>query len=158
MRVIRTKGHIQQDILTETKECRVCGKRKSFTEFWEDCTSADKKGAKCKLCAEVQRKARVKANPSKYSSMSRKYALMSNYGVSIEEYDRLFDIQRGACAICGSTSSNSKKSAHFHVDHCHTTGVVRGLLCHSCNIAIGYMGDSEQVYLNAIEYLKQSSL
>lgn len=75
------------------------------------------------------------------------------YGITSTEYDNLFTKQNGLCAICKSTkSTNSKK---FHIDHNHTNGKVRALLCNHCNIGLGHFKDSINLLQTAIEYIKQ---
>ena len=78
-----------------------------------------------------------------------KATIRRKYGMTIEEYDRLFDEQDGVCAICGRTNGNKRLA----VDHDHTTGWVRGLLCHSCNVAIGLLGDDIERVAAMLEYL-----
>ena len=58
--------------------------------------------------------------------------LKFRYGISVGEYDGLFQLQNGKCAVCG-------KEGKLLVDHDHTTGRVRGLLCHECNIVLGFL-------------------
>jgi len=71
------------------------------------------------------------------------------YGVSPEEYHAIEARQRGACAICKKKSERS-----LCIDHCNSTGKVRGLLCRKCNSAIGFCGDSPAVVRAALEYLE----
>jgi len=65
--------------------------------------------------------------------------------------------QDGCCAICGihHTIIHEKTGKALHVDHCHTTGKVRGLLCFTCNSAIGKFKDNIDIIQSAIIYLKQ---
>lgn len=70
------------------------------------------------------------------------------YGISIEEAKEL---RSGTCFICGSDGSEYKKS--LHIDHCHTTGKVRGALCHSCNIALGLIKEDINILDKMKEYL-----
>ena len=83
-------------------------------------------------------------------------ALIRNYGITLEEYDRLFFLQSGRCAICGGEETSTIKGVvkRLSVDHCHDTGRIRGLLCNSCNRGIGLLKDSVEVLSSAIEYLK----
>ena len=78
----------------------------------------------------------------------RKQRLKSLYGISSDDYDRLFAHQRGACAICGKRSAKT-----LCVDHCHATGKVRGLLCQRCNLALGHLNDSPTLVSAALAYL-----
>jgi len=91
--------------------------------------------------------ARYRADPD----ASRNGCLLNNYGITIEEYNELFIKQGGRCAICGRHQSELRK--HLFVDHEHTTGAVRGLLCNKCNFGIGYFQDNDQLLLEAAKYL-----
>lgn len=75
------------------------------------------------------------------------------YGITLDEYEKLFDNQHGKCAICG-LSENRRKLC---VDHSHTTGDVRGLLCTKCNMMLGSARDSKQILSKAIEYLDSNT-
>ncbi len=75
-------------------------------------------------------------------------------GLSIDDYDRIYDEQSGRCLICGAQKPRYTKD-RLVVDHCHTTGRFRGLLCGKCNIAIGLFGENEMITQNAIEYLRE---
>lgn len=69
------------------------------------------------------------------------------YGISVEEYEFMVQLQKGKCDICGV------KPAKLNVDHCHSTDKVRGLLCRSCNRALGLFKDDKEVLLRAAEYI-----
>jgi len=75
---------------------------------------------------------------------------LAQYNLSIKEYNELLTIQSGVCAICG----NPPNGKYLNVDHDHSTGKVRGLLCQSCNVILGCANDSIETLLQAIEYLK----
>lgn len=70
------------------------------------------------------------------------------YEVTPEEVDELLKEQGGECPICGETPEV--------VDHCHTTGRVRGVLCHKCNRGLGHFADSEILLERALGYLAAS--
>ncbi len=76
----------------------------------------------------------------------------SKYGITLEEYDSLFVIQGGVCALCGEPSDSEGRL--LSVDHCHDTGKVRGLLCSSCNMGIGIFDDDIASLEKAIAYLR----
>lgn len=76
--------------------------------------------------------------------------IKNRYGLSIEGFESLIAIQKGVCAICGA-----EPNGRLHIDHCHTTGKVRGLLCVKCNLAIGLMNDNTALLLKAIQYLQR---
>lgn len=85
--------------------------------------------------------------------------LRKNYKMSLEEYQKLFDSQKGLCKICGQVgfaiATNQRQMVV--IDHCHTTGKVRGLLCHNCNRALGLFQDKISNLENAIQYLKSAT-
>ena len=86
------------------------------------------------------------------SLTNRAHRLRSEYGLSVEDYERMYKDQDGLCAICGKPDQRYKNLA---VDHCHTTGEVRGLLCRLCNTGIGALGDDVAGLLKALKYLEK---
>lgn len=74
--------------------------------------------------------------------------LHSCYKLTVKEYEDLFKSQEGKCAIC-----KNKGATNLSVDHCHTTGKVRGLLCHTCNVGLGFFKDSVFNIREAEQYL-----
>lgn len=83
------------------------------------------------------------------------FRLQQRYGIDLDEYERLLASQDGGCAICGEAYCQDGRK--LHVDHDHSTGEVRGLLCHRCNTAIGLLKDDPNVVTKAVAYLKSSS-
>lgn len=83
----------------------------------------------------------------------RRHLYKKNYGMTIADYDRMADEQGHGCAICHQPPSGKHK--YFHIDHCHTTGKVRALLCSSCNTALGSFKDDENLVLAAAAYLER---
>jgi hypothetical protein len=77
-------------------------------------------------------------------------ALRKNYGISLDEYEALVKSQNGVCAICLRFPN---ANGVLHVDHDHETGRVRGLLCMSCNVAIGYLCDDLEIVSRLVKYL-----
>jgi hypothetical protein len=82
---------------------------------------------------------------------------LRRYGITLEQYFELFNKQNGVCAICSRPESEilRGKIRALNVDHDHSTGKIRGLLCSECNKGIGNLGDSTEVLRRAIEYLSQ---
>jgi hypothetical protein len=90
-----------------------------------------------------------KKNPEK-----RRFArIKKEYGLSQEDYENMLASQNMSCAVCGGQIGNDQST---HIDHCHDTGVVRGLLCQKCNQAIGLLQDSPEIMLKAAEYVKNA--
>jgi hypothetical protein len=85
-------------------------------------------------------------SPKKRSeNYMRKYDLFKSYKITLDHYNNLLASQGSTCAICGSDKpSKSSNKKNFCVDHCHTTDKVRGLLCDSCNRAIGVQDHHHQ--------------
>jgi len=82
------------------------------------------------------------------------YHFNRRYGISLKEYEALVASQDGRCAICRCIpTGRAKKSSTLHVDHIHGANIVRGLLCNSCNRAIGLLGDSAVRVWRAAHYL-----
>ena len=79
---------------------------------------------------------------------------VKKYGITSAEYDRLLAAQDGVCAICG-TGDEGRGRDFLHVDHCHKTGKVRGLLCFHCNAGIGHFKDETWRLRNAADYVQQ---
>jgi hypothetical protein len=74
-----------------------------------------------------------------------------NYGITFDERQTLSDKQNHRCAICGTPEAELR--SRLNIDHCHKTKVVRGLLCGSCNQAIGFFKSDPQRCLKGAEYL-----
>lgn len=79
--------------------------------------------------------------------------LKAKYGISQIDYDNMFKAQEGSCVICKKAQTEFDKP--FQVDHCHSTGRVRGLLCFRCNAGLGHFVDSVESLKSAISYLEQ---
>ena len=79
---------------------------------------------------------------------TREQNLRHRYGIGVEDYEEMYKKQNECCAICGI-----KKKTYLDVDHCHTTGKVRGLLCRNCNTGIGKFYEDVKLLTNAISYL-----
>jgi hypothetical protein len=87
-------------------------------------------------------------------AQTRKYgvrAKMRKYGLTEDDYESLFERQHGLCAVCAVALARDKTT---HIDHNHQTNRVRGLLCSSCNRAIGLLKDRPDVLRRAAEYLE----
>jgi hypothetical protein len=84
--------------------------------------------------------------------------LKKKFGITIEDYNKLFKNQNGLCAICNKSEISKHQSGTIRtlsVDHNHETGKVRGLLCSTCNRAIGLLKDNSILLLKASNYLEE---
>lgn len=93
----------------------------------------------------------AKAHPEQIQAIRRRAKVKSRYGITHSEYESILAMQGGACAICGTEDTGYWD--RFHIDHCHTTGHVRGLLCTKCNTGLGMFLDNRELLLSAIKYL-----
>jgi hypothetical protein len=87
-----------------------------------------------------------------YKKCKRGRTLQKKYGITEADYEQMLVEQGGGCAICG-TDSPRGRAAVFHVDHCHVSGKVRGLLCNSCNHTLGNARDEVDILQSAAAYL-----
>jgi hypothetical protein len=77
--------------------------------------------------------------------------------LTVEEYNRMNFKQNGLCAICGKKETRTSRNniiCNLAVDHCHITNIIRGLLCHNCNVGLGHFKDRIDLLEKAIVYLK----
>jgi len=156
--------------------CNGCKQDKQDAEFDVDRSKANRRNRsyRCKLCRarrmvrkrqdpeflkqerEASRQWRVN-NPERFRRGVRSATLKKKYGITADEFDSILESQGGVCAICGSSTTRitvpGRRSHYLHVDHCHKTGTIRGLLCQPCNTALGKFNDSHEIVLRAAEYL-----
>ena len=90
----------------------------------------------------------------KFLSSSTSDYKFKKYGIDREEYNLMWDEQKGRCKICKTHQLELKRP--LSVDHCHKTGKVRGLLCNNCNAGIGLLKDSPSILLEARSYILNS--
>lgn len=80
--------------------------------------------------------------------LNKDYQLKKKYGISLEDYAKLVNNQEHSCAICETVTEK------LYVDHCHNTGIVRGLLCINCNTGLGHFKDNSKLLKKAIQYIE----
>lgn len=134
-----------------TLTCSHCNIEKPIKNFPRRNDCRDGRIKQCRICVNIKRQAyrKIKGRqetPAQY----RKWILKSKFGLSIEDYNSMFEKQNGVCAIC---FHKEKQGKHLGVDHCHTTSRIRGLLCSECNNGIGKLKDDPILLQRAIEYL-----
>jgi hypothetical protein len=79
--------------------------------------------------------------------------LKIKFGINLEEYNNILEKQNHCCDVCGLHKSNFTRQ--LAVDHCHTTGKIRGLLCSHCNLGLGKFKDNINYLQSAINYLQK---
>lgn len=135
------------------KTCSTCREAKPLTAFVKSPVHRDGYHGVCKPCRNAQRKAKGRTETPE---QQRRWNLKGQYGISIEDYDAMLAKQDGLCAICG-TPADESTHGKLHVDHCHATGKVRGLLCSACNPALGLFRDEIERLQAAIRYLEETA-
>lgn len=90
-------------------------------------------------------------NSPKGKLAMRSWRLNKVFNITQEEFDSLFASQHHSCAIC---KTKIPTGSNWHIDHCHTSGAIRGILCSKCNQGIGLLGDTAESVKKAYEYLK----
>ncbi|MFE0257345.1 endonuclease VII domain-containing protein [Streptomyces sp. NPDC059010] len=120
------------DVPAGHKYCRTCGKIKPHSEWTRNRSASDGFATLCKSCKAIK---------------GRAGHLKRHYGITEAERDEMIASQMGLCVIC-------LKAPAVHVDHCHKTGRVRGVLCFNCNSAIGKLGDDPDAVRRAAAYLE----
>ena len=132
------------------KTCSKCKIEKEDSEFFKRTGRKCGLTSSCKKCIAVSKIGYVR-NPVK----QKNYDLNRSYGITVNEYDSLLEKQNYSCGICGESAAEKTKGRkkYLCVDHDHETGLIRGLLCDSCNRALGLFGDSPAVLRDAIKYI-----
>lgn len=133
--------------------CRKCW-LKSFEETKEERKLQKKKKQKEWYLKNRDRLLKKQAERFRnYTFEQRKhYTIKDKYGISIEDFNKMLKKFNNRCNICDKEHS---EDSPLHIDHCHKTKFVRGLLCESCNFALGYLKDSISVIKKSIIYLEQ---
>jgi hypothetical protein len=124
------------------RTCSKCQVTKETSEFGKHKGTKDGLRPECKQCRN--------ARPYDPKQQLNNY-LKSAYNITLKEYDALLADQTGVCALCGTDYPG--KQGRFVVDHNHTTGEVRGLLCNQCNVGLGALQDNPALLLKAAQYL-----
>lgn len=123
------RAGVRYEVTLTEKACKDCGLTKPAAEFCVDPKRLGGLRSECRACTSIRTRASV-------------------YKLELERVRQMCD--RSECDICGETFPSSR---HQHIDHCHDTGVVRGVLCGPCNRTLANAKDSSRVLRAAAEYL-----
>lgn len=144
------------------KRCPKCGITKESSDFYVN-RKRNCLVTYCKPCSAVAQaywqrnnKEKVRAITIKRRSRSASQRRFKLYGIDDDQFKRMLDDQDHGCAICGlpeTSKSSSGMIREIAVDHCHATGIVRGLLCSDCNNGLGHFKDDISRLESAILYL-----
>ncbi len=141
------------------KSCKICTLIKPIGEFRFQDKLKRFTAAYCKVCENKKRDAKRKENPEKETLRLRRKRLKAKYNITPLDYDKLFLLQNGKCRVCKlpETKLDSLgKVQNLSIDHCHSGGQVRGLLCGNCNSMLGHAKDNIKILKEAIKYLKET--
>jgi len=127
-----------------TKYCSVCLTVLPLKEFANAKGRRKEKACECRNCRK-EYKARTKEH-------NREVAVFRLYGIAQKQFESMLKDRQGKCKIC-KTKTPGRHG--FEIDHNHTTGKVRGLLCHRCNKAIGLFDDNIETAVSAAKYLEE---
>jgi hypothetical protein len=120
------------------KICTKCNSEQPLSEFYKRSNTKSGLHSWCKSCIKE-----IKS----WKTYQRKYSIKKRYGLSLDDYEAMFEAQEGKCKICKT------ESLVLAIDHCHSTGKIRGLLCDRCNHGLGHFKDDINLLIKAIEYL-----
>jgi hypothetical protein len=145
------------------KKCSRCQVTKQLSLFHKDKRNKDGHDTVCNECHSMKTKQYQKKNPEKLVTKSKKWDTKNVekrknarykrvYGISVTEYGNRLNKQDHCCALCRTHKDKFRYA--LSVDHCHKTGKIRGLLCGTCNMTIGYLGDDVESFERIIRYLK----
>ena len=150
------------------KICSKCKISKPLSEFYKDKTNNDGLYSSCKLCKKTSAvalyhgptgykyKERAKRwrrdNRNKHLLTLFKCKLKRDYNITYNQYMEILASQNNVCAICNKPCPTGNR---LSIDHCHSTGKIRGLLCTKCNPGLGYFSDDISLLYKAADYLRK---
>lgn len=148
-----------------TKRCRRCEAEKPLEKFYKSKWHRDGRHAYCIVCHKADGIERGRRTPEPRRRAVREYhrrnrdkarnqRLLKEYGISLADYIAMREGQGGVCAICQKKCP--KNGDTLSVDHDHDTGYVRGLLCNTCNNALGRFKDDPELLRRALSYLERA--
>jgi hypothetical protein len=153
--------------LPPTKQCAKCGANKPLEAFAISRDARFGRHSICRDCCSIITKARYSENRDEILAAFREKSrtetqkllvrdrnLKRTKRISFEEKRRMLESQGNKCRVCKNPLQAEDKTAH--VDHCHTSNVVRGILCRSCNLAIGLFYDSSDNMRRAADYIDEA--
>lgn len=143
----KRKNTSSKKSLTDTKLCTKC---KTFLfcefDFYKNSRTSDGYSTICKECCKSSR--------SRATNKDHARDIQRKYNLSPDDYDKLRASQNYRCKICG-LHENKNLHKKLHIDHDHSTGMIRGLLCNSCNRGIGLLQDDYVLLYAAARYVQR---
>lgn len=144
----KTNKQCFYDSESQLKSCSTCKKILPVASFSKSTAISHGYKSQCRECSAIRFQAwKGKQDIEELRIRDRKSQYRSNYGLDEETINKLIEDRTGICSICGEVHP-------LVVDHCHTTGKVRGFICSACNSMLGYSKDNKKTLKNAIKYLE----
>ena len=142
-----------------TRDCKGCNRRLPISAFWFENKAVQRRHYRCKQCHgkyirdwltdhQENRRRAVQTYYRRHGIRFRRY------GITKDQYDQMVRYQGNVCAICGKGTENDRP---LDIDHDATTGIIRGLLCNSCNTGIGKLGHDPIRLASAARYIIRTS-
>ena len=149
------------------KTCSCCKTDKPFSEFFKgrinkdgsqgytskckECTKTYQLGLYHKLPIEKKRERQQKSYDKLGKDYFKQYRLTNKYNIDLDTFNEMYTLQKGKCYICEKDITGKE----VKVDHNHTTGKVRKLLCHNCNTSLGLLNEDKNLLMKCVDYLKE---
>jgi hypothetical protein len=149
----KNKNFIPEVYPTDTlKTCYKCKEEKFITEFPKNKLGKFAVKSVCRVCDRVRVSTWKKNNPDRVRNLHLKY----KHNISLDIFNEMLKHQNNCCAICKIDAKDilGKFKQKLVVDHCHTTGKVRALLCDSCNVGLGLFKDNIESLRKSADYLE----
>lgn len=154
-------------LVDDIKKCFKCEVEKPLSCFHKRKQSNDGHDWSCKDCANLYknkytadniekiRKTKREHSSRMYQTRGKNNHLKRTFGITLDQYNQMFQSQGGRCGICEVHQTELTKA--LCVDHCHKTSKIRGLLCDLCNRGLGSFRDSENLFISAAKYIRENS-
>lgn len=138
------------------RKCNRCGLEQELSEFYKHSAMRSGRLNTCRTCTKEASKKWRDENRDRFVELRWRRELQSKYGITADDYWRMYNEQGGVCAACGSDSPGIRYKRVFTVDHCHVSGRVRGLLCGGCNMALGQMCEDPEKIRGLAAYAERT--
>ena len=127
--------------LPETKKCGKCGQVKKQDEFGFNSSGKDGLSSWCSCCGKER----------------KRQSRLARYNLTVKQYELMLKAQNGVCAICKQPEiiKQNNRIIRLAVDHDHTTGKIRGLLCSTCNILLAHVENNPEILKEIPRYLQK---
>ncbi|MEN8656250.1 endonuclease VII domain-containing protein [Streptomyces sp. 21So2-11] len=148
-------AHLKHGIAGDIRRCANCGKDISGGHWNRKFCDIYCRGVAYGQINKEKAKQWRENNPERAASADLRNHLRNKFGLTLEDYEAMLVVQDRRCKICLRTAGEADRCfKRLGVDHCHSTGKIRGLLCRSCNAAIGQLQDSPRIIKRAAAYLE----